>query len=88
MSERFFDVCERDLYLTVAQTSYRDYPMMTAEAVDRIAWQAVERFRHRNWELMIAAKPDPIPEPGPAVPDPIPDRGPTDADMRGEVEHD
>ena len=41
----------------------------SAEAVDRIAWQAVKRFRHRNWELMIAAKPDPIP-------DPIPDAGP------------
>ena len=77
MNMRFFDARERDLYLTVAQTSYRDYPMMTAEAVDRIAWQAVERFRHRNWELMLAAKPDPMP-----------DGGPTDADLRGEVDHD
>ena len=77
MSERFFDARERDLYLTVAQSSYRDYPKMAAEAVDRIAWQAVERFRHRNWELMMGAKPDPIP-----------DGGPTAADMRGEVTHD
>ena len=68
MSERFFDVRERDLYLAIAQALYRDYPRMTAEAVDRIAWQAVERFRHRNWELMLASKPDPIPEPGPADP--------------------
>ena len=75
MSERFCDVRERDLYLTVAQAAFKDYPKMTAEAVDRIAWQAVERFRHRNWELMMAAKPDSIP-----------DAGPTDADMRGEVD--
>ena len=77
MSERFFDVCERDLYLAVAQAAFTDYPLITAEAVDRIAWQAVERFRHRNWELMMAAKPEPVP-----------DGGPTDADMRGEVDHD
>ncbi len=77
MSERFFDARERDLYLTIAQASYRDCPVMTVEAVDRIAWQAVERFRHRNWELMMKAKPDPIP-----------DAGPTDADMRGKVTHD
>jgi hypothetical protein len=77
MSERFFDARERDLYLAVAQSSYRDYPKMAAEAVDRIAWQAVERFRHRNWELMMGAKPDPNP-----------DDGPTDADVRGEVTHD
>jgi hypothetical protein len=51
--------------------------LVNAEAVDRIAWQAVERFRHRNWELMMGAKPDPIP-----------DAGPTPADLRGEVTHD
>jgi hypothetical protein len=62
MSERFFDAQERDLYLAVAQAAYRDYPAMTAEAVDRIAWQAVLAYRAR-------CQPDPIPDAGPTPAD-------------------